>query len=1067
MGAIAVKCPVKVTFTYDPAKVKSGGDVPVKVKMDMLAPAGGTKTFESAFGISLPNKLQLGFFGISGVPDLLPWIDIPYNLWEAIGKIPKYGSYVESAVQNIGVNTSSDEALPLGSVKAYHDERTLFSFDLSELAGKYKNDIAVSLYNKLSDTLGPYGMGELLTMISLTKNISTDDARGWLTDLCGSAVEKLGGFTSIELMGDPSFSVEGVGVRLNFRAFIPGGKGSGSYVMTFNRSGQEQTFTFRDVTPFIEDGDKLVIVVDSIGYDFKLKQKLVAKIKIAVVPVPIDSVEKTVAWTCPTRNFTESDFKIELPVTRSTDIVQSLRVNPGTTSAMVSWTSPSVPLKGTVIAYNASNNKVKEISEGTYKNAHNVVVTGLQPTTNYRFVVECLNTNGEKISAGEVSTTTTAKTTSYLETLAGTTLQMTDTGTATAGTDYIDFQWTTNNASSTEVIMSPSPDLTAASFPVMKKTGGTIQGWGARGGTRVYETNHVIRATELEPGTKYYYLLRSIMFEGNDETKSFDMVGHLGEVTTQPLPPPPSIKIKAQFGSNPLAQIPVVVKKTGGTSFRFVVNTGQDGFTPSINLEKGGRYTFSVENNLYFQDITSSPIDVSASATGEQSSVTVSLVAKPSPGAYVFNTAGQPISGATVKIRGNTSFTATTDATGLYKFSTLPATGNIELEVSKSDYATKRVKGRIDSFSGIKIFSADNATLESAIATLTITVKQPSGAALNNVSVKVKEGGTVLGTVTTNAQGTAAFTYNFGDNNSAQHFLTITAEKTGSSLNIAPNSTTISVKGGTAQSVDISCLVDTAAPTISGILLEQVSNNIFATFTASEQGQYFVEIKNPGGQASTTIPWTTAATTTIRMLNVAGPFEGLTTGGIFKFNIKFRDTAGNESQTGWMDIDFVTAASWNIKANAISDSTAVLSWKKFPHKSRFTRYEILKATTPTTTGGTVVTTIADINTTSYRLTNLEPITNCRYLVKVPDSNTPVGAVEFTTGRRNLSPVISNFTVTPVTSALNEDVNIVATISDPDSNIEVYKLLLMTDKDKQELKQQKNIAAPLCAGITYV
>jgi hypothetical protein len=904
-------------------------------------------------------------------------------------------------------------------------------------------------------------MGELLTMISLTKNISTDDARGWLTDLCGDAVAKLGGAASIELMGDPSFSIEGVGVRLNFRAFIPGGKGSGSYVMTFNRSGQEQTFTFRDITPFIEDGDKLVLVVDSVGYDFKLKQKLVAKIKLAIIPVPIDTVEKTVSWTCPTRAFSESDFKVELPITKSADIIQSLRINPGTTSAMVSWSSPEVPLKGTVTAYNASNNKVKEVSESTFKNAHNTVITGLQSTTNYRFVVTCLNTSGETISAGEVSTTTTAKTVTYQERLTDTTLQITDTGTATAGTNTIDFQWTTSKNSSTEVILSPSPDLTAASVPCIKKTSGTIQGWGTRGGNRVYETNHVISATELEPGTKYYYLLRSYIFQDDDDTKNnIETVGHLGEITTQPLPELPSVKIKVQFGTEGLAQIPVIVKKPNDASFRLVMNTTSEGFTPLITLDKGGRYTFSVENNLYFQDITSSPVTISASAQGEQSSVTLSLTARPSPGAYVFNAAGQPLSGATVKIVGNTSYTATTDAAGLYKFGTLPVAGNIQLEVSKTDYATKRVKGRIVSFGGVKIFSADNATLESAIATLTITVKQPGGAALNNVSVKVKEGA-VLASLTTNAQGKAVFTYNFGDNNSQYHSLTITAEKTGSSLKIAPNSTTTSMKGGTTQSIDISCLVDTSSPVLSNVSFKQTTTYILAAFTTSEQGEYSVEVKYPSGQTSTTIPWSAVTSNTVPGRVVANLADGIGTGGLCKINIKFRDAAGNEAQTGWIDFYFMTSTTWNLKASAVNADTALLSWSKYPRPAEFTKYEIVKTITLTGTGGDVVATLTDLNTTTYRITGLQPNTDYRYLLRSPGAEgLPVAAtINFKTlNALGQAPVITNFTVTPAACALNEDVNVAALISDPDSNIEGYKLLLMTDKDKQELKQQKNIAA---------
>jgi hypothetical protein len=64
-------------------------------------------TFQSAFGISFPNKIQLGFVGVSGVPIDLPWFDLPMDFWELVAKIPKVGDTISSAVSNIGVNTST------------------------------------------------------------------------------------------------------------------------------------------------------------------------------------------------------------------------------------------------------------------------------------------------------------------------------------------------------------------------------------------------------------------------------------------------------------------------------------------------------------------------------------------------------------------------------------------------------------------------------------------------------------------------------------------------------------------------------------------------------------------------------------------------------------------------------------------------------------------------------------------------------------------------------------------------------------------------------------------------
>jgi hypothetical protein len=162
-GTIGAKCPVKLTFKYDSANAESGHDLPIKVKAELLS--ANNNTFESAFGISLPNKLQVGFFGITGVPDILPWCDLPWDFWDILGSLPipeagglNIPALLASAKNNIGVNTSSTDALPLGATQSYHDQRTLISVDLKSVVEANKNDLAVELFNRLSNTLGPTRM---------------------------------------------------------------------------------------------------------------------------------------------------------------------------------------------------------------------------------------------------------------------------------------------------------------------------------------------------------------------------------------------------------------------------------------------------------------------------------------------------------------------------------------------------------------------------------------------------------------------------------------------------------------------------------------------------------------------------------------------------------------------------------------------------------------------------------------------------------------------------------------------------------------------------------------------
>jgi len=58
----------------------------------------------------------------------------------------------------------------------------------------------------------------------------------------------------------------------------------GTYPLVFKASGEEKTITFRDINPFIQGGDKLVVAADQLAYRFKLKQGLIPKIKVSVLP---------------------------------------------------------------------------------------------------------------------------------------------------------------------------------------------------------------------------------------------------------------------------------------------------------------------------------------------------------------------------------------------------------------------------------------------------------------------------------------------------------------------------------------------------------------------------------------------------------------------------------------------------------------------------------------------------------------------------------------------------------------------------------------------------------------
>ncbi|MGE4357847.1 MAG: hypothetical protein AB7E08_04775, partial [Candidatus Omnitrophota bacterium] len=322
-GTMTIKNPVKLTFLYDPNQCRSGGDFRFKVKAEPQA-SSDYNTFETAFGICLPNKIQLGTVGLTGVPIDLPWFDIDMDFWDLVSELPKVGETIASAASNIGVYTSSEDPLPLGATAEYHDERELINVEIP--VGSI-SELAEDIFEEI-----PESARENAVRLLKVANACTDsEALEALQELIEQALSILYDSPSIALNADPHYILEGVRLRVTLRCFIPGGKGSGVWTLYFTSPGQEQEVVFRDITPFIETGDQLNIVVDEIAYEFRLKQCLSASVNLAVIPVPLDRVEKVVTYTVATKD-TSNEFNLEIPIETSTALVQGLRVNPGCVS---------------------------------------------------------------------------------------------------------------------------------------------------------------------------------------------------------------------------------------------------------------------------------------------------------------------------------------------------------------------------------------------------------------------------------------------------------------------------------------------------------------------------------------------------------------------------------------------------------------------------------------------------------------------------------------------------------------------------------------------------------------
>ncbi|MCX5633225.1 MAG: PKD domain-containing protein [Phycisphaerae bacterium] len=957
-GTITIKTPIKLTFRYDADAARSGQDFAIGVKAE---PAGANyNTFQSAFGISFPNKLQLGFVGVSGCPIDLPWFDVPYDFWELVAKIPKVGESISSAVSNIGVNTSTQNALPLGKTDSYHNQRDLITVEIS----KYKvEDLAPDILGKIPES----ARTNAVRLIKIANYCSDAEALKKLQDYTEKALSVLYDAPTLTLKGDPYFKLEGVRLRANVRVYIPGGKGSGLYTLYFENMNQFKTITFRDITPFIDTGDKLTIEVQDIAYEFRLIQGLTASVQISVVPLNLDNVEKTVTYTTAVKDTSGDSFKLEIPIQQSDALVQSLRSNPGCTSVSVNWASPSVPLKSTVKAFDGQT-LAATVIENSFKTAHNVIVPNLQQGKTYRFVIDCLNQGGQTFPGGETTATTAAGACpERVESTTCNTLTLSNPS-ATAGPDYIDFSWTTNQLASTEVMFSPSPDLSLNYVMAVKKIGDVVtQGWVTREGSRQFETSHGIRLAGLEPSTKYYYNLRSWTFANNDETGNpQDAVGYVGNITTLPGLPPPTVKITVRCpseGNKVIPDIPVIVKKNTDIDFGVSVSTGQSGISNDVILERGTSYTFEVQANSCCE-AASAQLDVAANAQGSLPVVVINVNKIAPRRAFVLanQNTGSGIAGATVsgKNSAGASVSVQTSANGSWLIDSGLNPGSHTFTVTKDGYKTTTANITVNSCGR---FIGSPITMVPRDYTLNIVVKNQSNQAVKNATVLVKEGDATIASLTTDIQGKATKAGTFNDDNEHTFTIAVTppAATTG---NILATQDFVSITSASVRNATITCPADKKAPVPSQINISQTGQRALqASFKLDdEKGNSSVEYQNPQGQITTT-PWK------IGMYSQGSGVSDHTVliqgsamkAGTYKIKIKTKDKWNNTGESAVSDFNLFGESLWDFKASQ-TGSTVIFTWKKYPYADKFAKYTI-------TIGTQTPIEITNIDTTSYTLTN--------------------------------------------------------------------------------------------------
>jgi hypothetical protein len=1042
-SVINLKCPMKVSIAYDESKALPGSRVPLEIKIEPNAPTSGY-AFESAFGVYLPSDVQVGFVGFPGVPDsILPWTAIDYNLWDLLGFIPKVGQYIAAAKDQIGVNMRSgkdgdNNKLPLNASKEYHDTRVLIDVTDAALTDDViQGAIIDKLYGKIPSSA-----------LTALKAIFTEKE---IKDKIGKGIEKFAKVASLKIKGDPSYKVEGQSVELLLNYQVPG-KTNGD--MPFSLTSPTAKGTFNIHIPYFSNStDKLEMKVMSVGYHFTLYQTLKIQIGIPILgDIDIVNLTYTVTQKTISCDVPDDKGKLSIPIQEGAELAGDFHVGLGAVTATAFCGSRNTLMKCSARVTGQGFDRTFE--EPDYRLAHAVAISGLTPEKDYN-VVMTLTDQSNQITISSPSIAFKTKSAKVCDGVGEETVDSglsLDSETITPGKTQIDFTWRTSEKASTEVFISQEPDVRTNYISYVKKTGGVTAGYyDSVPGERVRETNHTITATNLASDTVYYYIIRSYAFKDDDPVKypgDFRRVGLMGQIRTLPPYIPVTVVVKAQSATMLLTPIQITVTKQGSTTPILNIGAYSTGLTPLIPLNRGTSYVFSVKDDPYFEDVSSSPVSVSSTAEGALPVVTLNLTKRTSPGGFIYDSKGDPIEGASVRLKTQVSdITVTTDKSGHFTSETLNGGTGVAVNASKDDYIGAGTVGYIDPY--YHIFRSPNLILNNGIGNATITVKKNATAYANApIEIRLAQGAqTLVTTLTANSSGKATFTRTYQYDNQSDALIAKVVPPADSK--IFPQTAPFSLAPGESTNVLMVCETDEVAPTISDIVFNSDDQGLLLSFKSSEPSKYTVEAKNPQGQLVQTYPaygqWAYMVGAGGNEINNFKIPTNMT--GTHKIKIKVKDWKENMTETPYQD------AVWNgplppfgftIKSREYTAVT--FTWRRpFENASEFGKY-VLTIDNPSKTYE-----ITDRSVTEQKVTGLAEGSVCFGTFKIYSKTGTVlyapdcsgGSGGGTPGRFSVQlptpppdpatlPQLTSFTLTPTSVAEGGDINLKATYRFPQS-----------------------------------
>jgi len=1059
-GTIAVKDSVQVNLSWDDSEAVAYKTLKLKIKPSFID--GTNNVFESAFGLYLPNSIEVGFVSISGMPDILPWFELPYDFWDLVGFIPKVGSYIASAQDQIGVNMNSKAKLPIGTDVEYHDTRYLISFSLADFITDAKKE---EMVNKIVGKIPSSTKTLLINTIKAAKKLDDAGAQKFVKDLIGKGLEQVGEMASLTIKGDPSYKIRGHSIVLMVKYWIPG-KMSGTYPIEFRSENEEFTLSLL-LPPFIHDGDKLYVTIEDITYNFTLEQNLNFKVAIGTIPLvkspefDVVNTKKVVTYAQVKKSLTTNDFLLQIPINKSSERILGYKIKAGVTTATAWWASPDVPLKGTVKVYK-DNQLIAQKTEQNFTTSHQVQFANLSANTTYKFVMTSIDGQGNVSPEYVLDAKTLEKSpysfknhTDYTYSFGTCTLTNPN---VTVGVDSITFTWQTNVPASTEVMIGLSQDFSQDYIGYFKRGirdnngnySSVIIDKGYFGstdspGNRVLETNHSITITGLEPGTTYYYRIASWLFANNNDTQIVnDPLGHPLNVleyissTTTKLAPMVTIICSRSTGV-PAKNVPIIISKDGNNQIYY---TDENGKIEKIIVEKGKQYIASVNNHPFYRD-KSITLTIPAQQEGLMLAP-ITLDYKNPSGGYVYDSRGNPIEKATgIALKGSSPISVTTNAKGFYNFNgDLLGKGTYTLTARKDGYRDLSFTAEANEH-GVLI--AKPVTLKSNSIVFAINAKTPNNIKLANASIVVKEGEQVKAQTNANVGGFANIVLpGYTDANEHTFVITVAPPSTGGIPDFVPTTITVSAFADDFNTIQAVCQYNTEPPVLQNIAISRVSNSLVVSAQSDRPTKFSIKhIKPDGSSTSTAFVHATVANSKYQInktLDMSTQLFGKHTFVIYamdKYSVKTYEMISLEKEWEKLDVASgpVTYPQFNVKNDSIE-----FQWKAWYKEDEFGKYVLILENPAKTIE------ISNYETIRYTLSGISPATlYCGTFKVFAKDGSLLYAMQnpqrFCVSTSSLMPVISNVLVTPNPVGTSREIRYSATVSDPDTNLSEVSLIL--------------------------